>query len=316
MEDLKLKEMVNLHQDRNRQSAQMFEEFSMHRAMISGVIQQCLAALPSVAKTDQAEGGKLPTLTIWGAGNTNDLDLPAICARFETVQLIDLDPESLERAKNRADLTDADRAKLRLVGNCDVTGLLPQLASLAEGAGEAAGDTTASFIADAVNARPRILSSSATEILKTDVVISSCLLSQLIDSVFKTLGDDFERVNDVVLAVRDNHLRMLLDAVESGSVVALVTDFVSSDTLPELNTDMPSKEFADLVVDALNGKNFFTGANPAALQQRLLALQDDRQGFAGVASGRLRIGVTQPWRWKFGARSFAAIALVFAGSKG
>jgi hypothetical protein len=311
MEDSKLKEMVKLHQERNRQSAQMFEEFSMHREMISGVIQQCLTALPPVPNQEPGNGRKLPTLTVWGAGNTNDLDLPAICARFEMVQLIDLDLESLERAKQRADLSDADRAKLRLVGNCDSTGLLPQLASLAEVSGDSAGDRTATFIADTDKARPRTLSGDETEILKTDVVISACMLSQLIDSVFKTLGDDFERVNDVVLAVRDNHLRMLLDAVEVGSVVALVTDFVSSDTLPALKNDMSAQEFLDLVVEAINAKNFFTGTNPAALQQRLTALQDDRQGFAGAAQGKLKVTLTQPWRWKFGERSFAAIALVF-----
>ena len=312
MEDSKLKEMVNLHQDRNRQSAQMFEDFSMHREMISGVIQQCLTALPPASIREPEAPAKSPTLTVWGAGNTNDLDLPAICARFEIVQLIDLDLESLQRASQRADLSDADRAKLRLVGNCDSTGLLPQLASLAESSGDGANDPTATFIADAVTARPRILSGGETEILKTDVVVSACMLSQLIDSVFKTLGDDFERVNDVVLAVRDNHLRMLLDAVDTGSVVALVTDFVSSDTLPALNNEMSSQEFLDLVVEALNAKNFFTGTNPAALQQRLALLYDDRQGFAGAAAGKLKVVMTQPWRWKFGKRSFAAIALVFA----
>jgi HPt (histidine-containing phosphotransfer) domain-containing protein len=311
MDDSKLKEVVNLHQDRNRQSAQMYEDFSLHREMISGVIQHCLRALAAAPNRGPAESDGLPTLTVWGAGNTNDLDLPAICARFKMVQLIDLDLESLDRAKQRADLSDADREKLRLVGNCDSTGLLPQLAALAQGVEQAANEQTASFIADAVKARPRCLSPGETEIFKTDVVVSACMLSQLIDSVFKTLGDDFERVNDVVLAVRDNHLRMLLDAVDSGSVVALVTDFVSSDTLPELNNEMSSQEFMDLVVGAINAKNFFTGANPAALQQRLAALREDRQGFAGAESGKLKIVTTQPWRWKFGSRSFAAVALVF-----
>ena len=312
MEDSKLKEMVNLHQDRNRQSAQMFEDFSMHREMISGVIQECLTAVAQVSNREPGEPNKLPTLTVWGAGNTNDLDLPAICARFEIVQLIDLDSESLQRASQRNDLSDLDRAKLRLVGNCDSTGLLPQLASLANDSGDGASDPVAAFIAEAVEARPRIVPSGETEILKTDVVVSACMLSQLIDSVYKTLGDDFERVNDVVLAVRDNHLRMLLDAVDTGSVVALVTDFVSSDTLPELNNEMPSREFLDMVVKAINAKNFFTGTNPAALQQRLTALHDGRMGFAGAESGKLKIGTTQPWRWKFGGRSFATIALVFA----
>jgi len=75
---------------------------------------------------------------------------------------------------------------------------------------------------------------------------------------------------------------------------------------------MPSQEFLDLVVEALNAKNFFTGTNPAALQQRLVAIHDSGKGFAGAESGKLKIGTTQPWRWKFGGRSFATIALVFA----
>lgn len=305
MEDSKLKQIMNLHQDRNRQSAELFDEFSLHRQMISAVIKQCLSTLP------KADSEQLPTLTVWGAGNTNDLDLPAICAQFGLVQLIDLDQESLQRAKQRTDLSDIDREKLRLVGNCDATGLLAQLASLAEGIKDGSDDLITSFVADAVEARPRVLTDDKTEILKTDVVVSACLLSQLIDSVFKTLGDDFERVSDVVLAVRDNHLRMLLDAVESGSTVALVTDFVSSDTLPELNKEMPPKEFSDLVVKALNDRNFFTGTNPAAICQRMLVLYNERKGSAGKATEKLKLGTTQPWRWKFGKRSFAAIAMVF-----
>ncbi len=334
MDDSKLAEMKELHRDRNQQSADLYEDFSTHRQMISGIIQQCLNSLPL------AREEALPTLTVWGAGNTNDLDLPAVCAHFSMIQLIDLDPVGLQRAAERQDLSDADRAKLRLIGNCDATGLLPELAALAasfhsqtsqsaetsqlaespqsadpSGATNAAAAQTANFIAQAATARPQILSpegqqeSPSTEILKTDVVVSACLLSQLIDSVFKGLGDGFPYVNEAVLAVRDNHLSMLLDAVESGSIVALITDFVSSDTLPELNTEMPPQEFSELVVTALNGQNFFTGTNPAAIQQRWAALEQDRAGFAG-APGKLKIGVTQPWRWRFGKRSFATIALI------
>ena len=312
MDDSKLQEMVGLHQDRNRQSAQMFEEFSVHREMISGVIQQCLTEMPTPPGPQPGEANRMPTLTVWGAGNTNDLDLPAICARFEMVQLIDLDAESLQRARNRTDLSETDRAKLRLVGHCDSTGMLSQLAMLAQGGPhDDVSESTTKFIADAVTAAPRFVSDGETQILKTDVVVSACMLSQLIDSVFETLGDDFQSVNDVVLAVRDNHLRMLLDAVDSGSVVALVTDFVSSDTLPALNDEMSSQEFLDLAVGALNAKNFFTGTNPAAIQQRLAALHDAKKGFAGAVSEKLKIVTTQPWRWRFGKRSFAAIAFVF-----
>src|ERR1700733_9307107 len=43
----------------------------------------------------RAEGGPAAVL---GAGNGNDVDLPALASRFEQVHLVDLDGEALRRA--------------------------------------------------------------------------------------------------------------------------------------------------------------------------------------------------------------------------
>ncbi len=308
MDDPKLAQIVELHRNHNRNTAPMYDEFSLHREMVSKVIDQCLKTLPP------RPGNELPTLTIWGAGNTNDLDLPNLCARFRMIQLIDLDPNSLDRALQRTDLTDDNKRKIRLIGQCDATGMLQLLAELGGGSADPqkTAAETARLIALAESARPTTIPSQrAAEIAATDVVVSTCLLSQLIDTVFKTLGNDFVEVNSVVLAVRDNHLRMLLDAVATGAVAALVTDFVSSDTLPELQTEMPTEDFYDLVVKALNERNFFTGTNPVSIQQRLQSLFACQQAGPTKNENRLKLGTTQPWRWSFGERSFATFGLIF-----
>ena len=307
MEDSTTAGLLNLHQYRNQQSAKMYDDFSQHRQMISGLLNQCLSMVRPGFE------GMQPKLTVWGAGNTNDLDLPAICQRFEMVQLADLDQTALDNAMQRSDLSASDRAKIRLAGGWDVTGLFDQLAALAQSSDQDRAKLTDDFIAGALNSPPQPAANStttSTSIADTDIVISSCILSQLIDSVYKILGDDFPRVNDVVLAMRDNHLQMLLNTVLNGSVAVLATDFVSSDTLEALKTEMPPKEFNEMVISALNQHNFFTGTNPAAIGQRLQGLY--QQLGPERVSRPLKVGLTQPWCWKFGSRAFAAIAIILS----
>ncbi|MGH2690081.1 MAG: hypothetical protein ACRDKW_14940 [Actinomycetota bacterium] len=78
----------------------------------------------------------------------------------------------------------------------------------------------------------------------------------------------------------------------------LVTDFVSSDTVPGLSAyaDLTDEHIADLV----SAGNFFTGCNPYLLQRVLQALP----AVAAVVPAR-------PWVWQIGAqRSYAVAALV------
>jgi hypothetical protein len=135
-------------------------------------------------------------------------------------------------------------------------------------------------------------------------VASLCLLSQLADAVVKTVGADHPRLLDVVQAVRRRHLRLMLDHLRPGGLLVLVTDFVSSDTCPELLTVNPG-EFPAAADRWIRARNFFTGLNPHVLHQ---ALAVEPPLAERVAQAQL----VRPWRWQFSERRAFAVCAVKA----
>jgi len=135
-----------------------------------------------------------------------------------------------------------------------------------------------------------------------DVVASVALLSQLIDQVGRIAPSHEERLLEVFLAVRRRHFQLMLDHLRPGGLLVLVTDFVSSDTCPELLTISP-EALPDAANRWLAERNFFSGLNPRAMLQELLT--HDR--FAGrIAEAQL----VRPWRWQLSPRRvFAVCAL-------
>ncbi|GAA3350288.1 hypothetical protein GCM10020358_75610 [Amorphoplanes nipponensis] len=131
---------------------------------------------------------------------------------------------------------------------------------------------------------------------QADVVVSTTLLTQLIDFAAADGATGPE-----LLAVRDRHLRLISDLVMPRGTGVLVTDVVSSDTCPPLRgTGIDG--LGPLLAECVNAGNFFTGANPFAIERRLRAdpeLPLDR------------IGMAPPWRWDLGERSYLVSALAF-----
>ena len=110
-------------------------------------------------------------------------------------------------------------------------------------------------------------------------------------------------MNELVLAVRDGHLHKLVNLVQVGGRGLLVTDFVSSDSLPDL-ADVPKRELPRLACRAIVRHNFFTGTNPLALlawfRQAAMAGDIDLPQLVG------------PWRWWVGlARAYLVVAVMF-----
>ena len=66
-------------------------------------------------------------LCILGAGNCNDLDLPALLATHREVHLVDLDAEALRDGVARQDL--ADHPSLHQHGGVDLSGMLDAIAA-------------------------------------------------------------------------------------------------------------------------------------------------------------------------------------------
>jgi len=200
-------------------------------------------------------------LVVLGAGNCNDLDLATLAGRFDEIHLVDLDGPAMAAATDRQRLP-AD-AKLYLHGDVDVTALTQ---------------------------------AQIDSIGKADVVASTTLLTQLLDSVGQAGGD-----TPAVLAARDTHLLLMADLLAPRGFGLLVTDVVSSDTCPEIRT-VSVDQLAPLMTQAISMSNFFTGTNPFAIEQRL--------GLDPSLPVR-PMGVTAPWRWDIGDRSYLVCAIGF-----
>ena len=233
-----------------------------------------------------------PTLCVLGAGNCNDLDLQRLTSQFQRIDLVDIDQSALERGIAAQQLTEKDGIDLN--GSCDLTGVWADLARLRDSRDEQAID--------------RLIAQSAawpglTDLGSFGTVVSTCVLSQLIEGVINTLGESHPRCLEVIEAVRQRHLRLLHELTAPGGNAILFTDFVSSDTAPNLPS-LSGEVLSRTLLQMIKQHNFFTGLNPARLQMLL----HEGETIAGKIDS---IFCETPWLWNFGARHYAVTAISF-----
>jgi hypothetical protein len=269
---------VQLHH--NRITRNDWEAFAPHRAQVTELLIQA-------ASFDRA------TLCVLGAGNGNDIDLSSLLLRFRKITLVDLDPDALKHCVAKVPADSA--AKIETIAGVDLSGILSLLDSPSE------QPLSSRQINQAV-ARTRELRPKAG-LGQYDVVASTCLLTQIIDSVVERVGPDHPRFADLVLAMRDSHLKLISDLTASPGTGLLITDFVSSDTLPQLSS-ATDQQLESLLGHAIGQGNFFTGVNPGVLAKRF--------GDQSICGGRSSIQLYPPWRWKMGNRSYAVCAVAMA----
>ena len=242
------------------------------------------------------------TLCILGAGNGNDVDLAALLSRFARLTLVDLDGDAIDHALTN--LGDVGEPAIETHVGADLSGILDLLASRPEQ--PLPSDTIDQMVGRLQQTSPSSMHpplsmpTPSSMLDRYDVVVSTCLLSQMIDSVFERLGPDHPRLVEVTLALRDHHLRLLRELTQSGGTAFLITDFVSTDTLPEL-AEAEQHELDRLLARAIEEHNFFTGLNPAVLWQRMA----DPAAVGGATTAEL----LPPWRWQLGNRIYAVAAL-------
>lgn len=236
------------------------------------------------------------TLCILGSGNGNDVDLVALLSRFARLTLVDLDSDAVDHSLTS--LAGVDEPAIETHVGVDLSGILDLLASPPE---QSLADETIDQIVDRLQQpSPSSMPIPSSMLDRYDVVVSTCLLSQMIDSVFERLGPDHPRLVEVTLALRDHHLRLLRELTHPGGTAFLITDFVSTDTLPEL-AEAEQHELDRLLARAIEEHNFFTGLNPAVLWHRMA----DPLAVGGAATAEL----LPPWRWQLGNRIYAVAAL-------
>jgi hypothetical protein len=126
-------------------------------------------------------------------------------------------------------------------------------------------------------------------------------LTQIIDSVVTSLDANHPRFRELLLAVRDRHLRLLVELLAPGGLAVLFTDVVSSDTCAELST-VTDAEFPALVARLVSERNFFSGVNPQLLKRWF---EQDRSTGSPLA----HVQLVPPWRWQVGPRTYAVCAI-------
>lgn len=272
--------LVKLQTDFNVSSAAAWESYASQRQKVTELL---------------TGDGLTPagSLCVLGAGNCNDLDLPALLGAYREVHLVDLDEEALVRGVARQGLTS--HAGLIRHGSVDVTGMLERMAMWSADSAISGEDLAACRDAPARQAS-RLPA-------PFDTVVSTCLLSQLLLAVADRLGERHPRFLDVLQAIRWGHLRLLLDLLAPGGRGVLVTDLVSSDTCAELRT-VPDHELPSLLNQLIEARNFYHGVNPAVLYSLLATDPLVSPQVTGLAA-------IHPWRWDMGARVYAVCAFRF-----
>ena len=236
------------------------------------------------------------TIAILGCGNGNDLDLDKIGETFSKIHLFDFDPAAMDYLKSQQldDSTLSDSVVIQ--PPVDLTGVAADLDNLP-------ADVTEAQLAKLIEKARQVKDVLPDQ--EFDVVVSTSLLTQLLASVVSSLGDDSEYKNAMMIAIRDGHLKLMVDLIRPGGAGVLVSDFVSSDTLPDLATANDDESVLTLARKAIDGSNFFTGTNPWAMKDALakLIIEDPFEPW----------NIAPPWRWQIGEkRSYLVTAINFS----
>ncbi|MEP3478841.1 MAG: hypothetical protein ABJZ55_06310 [Fuerstiella sp.] len=271
------------YQKRNEETRDLLESFQGHREKVMQLVTETANQLL------QDESAKMPSVALLGAGNCLDVDLNKLQERFETIHLVDVDGDSIAMAASES----ANPAQCELHAPFDVAS---PLMSLTRRDFEATNTEAMAAALQALSAE-----NLANPIVEADVVVSLCLLSQLVETLSGIIGENHAAFSNALKAVRIGHLRRMLNMLRPGGVAILISDVVSSVSAPEL-VDAKESELPDLVRKLVTSRNFFSGTNPAAVLAELNLLTK-------TAGGPESVHTIDPWKWQPGERTFAVYGM-------
>ncbi len=257
-----------------------WNRYAFHREMVTNLL---------IEGRDLVIGQPPLELAIWGAGRCLDVDLARLIQSFAKIRLVDIRKDELEVALHR--LQDVNTDKIECFGGIDLTGVSDLLEQIA-------GQKDASLIAE-VAAKASSFPGPGTP--PADVLVSNSMLTQLMNHVVETLGTSHPRFGEIALAIRNRHLDLLVAGTRPGGVAFLVTDVVSSETLPQLSPKV--KNLPELLNDAIASSNFFHGANPFSIVHYLKTISRFRDRIQSVDA-------SEPWIWDGPDNLFRAVTAI------
>jgi hypothetical protein len=288
--------IVDEHYRRNWTTRERWGAMMSHRERVMRVLSdargQAVASTQAGASPKRI-GNRMSSLCMLGVGNGNDIDLVRLADEFERIVFVDLDQAALERAVMR--LENNTNGHIECCCPFDLTGILPELQAWLPRRQPADAELLAVMQSAQVASRP--------EIGTFDLVASTCVLTQLIDSVYMALPTEHPKCVDLVIAVRNRHLELILELLNPGGVGVLLTDFVATETAPEL-AQLNEMVLPQAAMKWIKERNFFTGANPFAIRDYY-----NRSRPPGPFAQDVQ--VKGPWRWDIGAKQLAVCAVTF-----
>jgi len=280
-------DLTQIHITRNQQTRDQ-PSFASHRAHVMRLIAAAASDVLS-RRSDSTSHGHQLTISIAGAGNCQDIDIAVLAELFIEIRLIDIDAAAVNLVVSKCPPGIASR--IRVFAPIDIAApLLSDAASM-----NSHSESRTAFLTALQSP------STSGKIPVSDVVVSACILSQLIDTASRIVLPEAPEFLSLIQAVRRGHLARLLELTVAGGRTLLITDLVSSETVPTLNQTPPA-ELPKLMFQCLQTGNFFSGLSPAVIQNDLQTIPDFVQRCASFQ-------ILPPWQWQLGPRSFAVYAV-------
>jgi hypothetical protein len=271
-------DLLELSRRNNRQSATCWDQFADHRARVMALLRET--------------GGA--RLAVLGAGNCNDVDLPALAQAFREIHLVDIDEQALRRA--RAKQLPEVAASLVLHAPVELGGAVDQLAAFRE------SRPTLEDLQALPEACARRVSAALAP--RFDTVVSVGHLSQLMVGCRLALGRENPDLKPISVALACGHARSLVRLLRPGGRGILVTDTCTSKLEPDLEELWLRRKPVEAWEQLERDGKVFLGTRPSAL---LDALESD-PFVDRRADGPHRVA---PWLWRMGPLVFLAYGITF-----
>ena len=231
--------LIEEQREANQSTLAWFTEYEGHRQRQTRLVTEGVPV---------ASGQRVCVL---GAGNAYDLDLATLAEHFSEIHLVDIDDQALEgaRARQRPDVAQ----KLVLHAPVDLGGMLAKLEAWKQ----------MQVTEQEMLEHPTRTSKDLAARLGTfDVVVSSCVITQMQLSVLTALGDEHRLFDAVRHTLTLTHLHTLLELTATGGRALLVTDVLASQNYRYLDRLTPDANFLQILTDVVAAERVIYIARP------------------------------------------------------